>query len=84
MPTDTISSWSRSACWDGLARFAANLGDGFQAEDLLALASGYWIKQYHDELNQDLKQNKGSMSMLGDVADDEDVSVKEEFNHFAA
>jgi len=81
VPTDTTSSWTRSAFWGGLARFAANLGDGFQPEDLLALASGYWIKQYHDELSEDLRQIKGSMNMLGDVAEDdvvEDGRVKQE------
>jgi hypothetical protein len=71
-PTDSMSSWSRSAFWGGVARFAANLQDGFQAEDVLALASGYWVKQYHDELSEDLKQIKGSMAMLGDVPEDDE------------
>ena len=54
-----------------VARFAGRIyGDGFQAEDVLALASGYWVKQYHEELNEDLKQIKGSMAMLGDVPED--------------
>ena len=78
LPTDSMSSWSRSAFWGGVARFAANLGDGFQPEDLVALASGYWIKQYHDELQEDLKQIKGTMSMLGDVAQDDKEEVNEE------
>jgi hypothetical protein len=71
-PTESMSSWSRSAFWGGVARFAANLQDGFQAEDVLALASGYWVKQYHDELSEDLQQIKGSMAMLGDAPEDEE------------
>ena len=43
-PTDTAASWSRSAFWGGAARFIYNLGDGFQPEDVLSLASGYWVK----------------------------------------
>ena len=61
-------------------RFAWELGDGLQPQDLLALASGYLAKEYHDELDEDLKQIKGSMHMLGDGgADvDEDDRAKQE------
>ena len=77
-PTDSMSSWSRSAFWGGVARFAANLQDGFQAEDVLALASGYWVKQYHDELNADMKGIRGSMAMLGDVPEEDGEKQREE------
>ena len=66
-PTDTAASWSRSAFWGGAARFIYNLGDGFQPEDVLSLASGYWVKQYNDEMLEDLRMIKASMSMLGDT-----------------
>ena len=40
------------------------------------------MKQYHDELNADMKEIKGSMAMLGDVPeaddDDDDVDVKKD------
>ena len=37
------------------------------------------MKQYHDELNADMKETKGSMAMLGDVSEeDDDVDVKED------
>ena len=66
VPTDTVSSWTRSAFWGGAARFAYNLGDGFQPEDLTALATGYWMKQYHDEMEEDLRLIKTNMNMLGE------------------
>jgi len=60
-------------------RFAWELGDGLQPQDVLALASGYLAKEYHDELDEDLKQIKGSMHMLGDGgAEDEDDRAKQE------
>ena len=65
VPTDTASSWTRSAFWGGAARFVYSLGDGFQPEDLAALAGGYWLKQYHDEMHEDLRLIKGSMNVLG-------------------
>lgn len=65
-PTDTTASWTRSAFWGGVARFAHDVfADGFQPEDILSLAAGYWIKEYHDELQQDLRLIKSSMNMLG-------------------
>ena len=64
-PTDTAASWTRSAFWGGAARFFYNLGDGFQPEGVLSLASGYLVKQYNDEMQEDLRLIKGSMNMLG-------------------
>ena len=69
------ASWTRFAFWGGAARFLYNLGDGFQPEGVLSLASGYWLKQYHDEMQEDLRLVKGSMNMIGapddEAADDE-------------
>ena len=45
---------------------------------MVALAAGYWVKEYHDELQEDLKHIKGSMRVLGDVAEDEKEEVEEE------
>ena len=59
-------------------RFAWELGDGLQPQDVLALVSGYLAKEYHDELDEDLKQIKGSMHMLGDGEVAEDDRAKQE------
>ena len=31
------------------------------------MASGYWVKQYNDEMLEDLRMIKASMNMLGDT-----------------
>ena len=31
----------------------------------MSLAAGYWIKEYHDEMQADLRLIKSNMSMLG-------------------
>ena len=54
------------------------MGDGFQPEDVLSLASGYWLKQYHEEMQEDLRLVKGSMNMLGAPEDEEAAGAKEE------
>jgi len=77
-PTETAASWTRSAFWGGAVRFLYNLGDGFQPEGVLSLASGYWLKQYHDEMQEDLRPVKGSMNMLGAPEDEEAADAKEE------
>ena len=65
-PTDTTASWTRSAFWGGVARFAHDVfADGFQPQDLMSLAAGYWVKEYHDEMQEDLRLIKSSMNMLG-------------------
>ena len=71
VPTDTMSSWTRTAFWGGAARFVWELGDGFQPADLAALMSGYWLKEYHNELEEDLKMIEGDMNLLGAPGEDE-------------
>lgn len=46
----------------GGARFAYSLGDGFTPDALVALASGYALTQYNEELNEDLRLVKGQMA----------------------
>ena len=65
-PTDTAASWTRSAFWGGVVKFIHEVfSDGFQPEDLMSLAAGYWVKGYHDEMQEDLRLIKSNMNMLG-------------------
>ena len=40
-------------------------GEGFQPQDLVALASGYWAKQFNEEVERDLMTIRGEMNLLG-------------------
>ena len=60
-----MSSWTRTAAWGGIANFAVQLGDGFQPEDLVALASGWLLKNQHDEMEQDQRLLRENMNLLG-------------------
>ena len=40
-------------------------GQGFQPQDLVALASGYWAKQHNEEVEKDLAMIKSEMNLLG-------------------
>ena len=74
-PTDTAASWTRSAFWGGAARCIYNLGDGFQPEDVLSLASGCVVKQYNGEMQEDLRMIQAPMSMLGGEAESEAAAM---------
>ena len=45
---------------------------------MLSLAPGYWLKQYHEEMQEGLRLVKGSMNMLGAPEDEEAANAKEE------
>ena len=57
----------------------ARHGSCTASEMVFSLAGGYWLKQYHDEMHEDLRLIKGSMNVLGapespeEEAPDEDL-----------
>ena len=44
----------------------------------MSLAAGYWIKEYHDEMQEDLRLIKSNMNMLGAPTMDGPADVTQE------